>query len=137
MNATVKEWVAKAEADFASAGREIRARKRPNYDSACFHSQQCLEKLMKALLIDLGTVPPKTHDLVHLNELLGPLCIGWSWPVEDLRLVSRGAVAFRYPGESATKADAREAYAKAGRMRERLLRLLGVPQPKRPRNRRG
>ena len=45
MNATVKEWIAKAEADFATAGRERRARKNPNYDAICFHAQQGVEKL--------------------------------------------------------------------------------------------
>ncbi len=37
------EWVAKAEGDFSTAGRELRARKAPNYDAACFHAQQCFE----------------------------------------------------------------------------------------------
>jgi HEPN domain-containing protein len=44
MNPLTQKWVSKAEGDFASAGRELRARKDPNYDSACFHAQQCAEK---------------------------------------------------------------------------------------------
>jgi len=44
------EWVAKAEGDFATASREIRVRKSPNYDAVCFHAQQCAEKYIKALL---------------------------------------------------------------------------------------
>ena len=35
MKATAREWIEKAEADFLSAGREYRARKRPNFDAAC------------------------------------------------------------------------------------------------------
>ena len=35
MNATVSEWVDKAAGDLASALRELRARKSPNFDSAC------------------------------------------------------------------------------------------------------
>lgn len=50
MDILTREWVGKAEGDFASAGRELRARKLPNYDSACFHAQQCAEKLLKAAL---------------------------------------------------------------------------------------
>jgi len=34
MNPAVAEWVAKAEGDFLTAGRELRARKSPNYDAA-------------------------------------------------------------------------------------------------------
>ena len=34
------EWIQKAEGDFATAGRELRARKDPNYDAACFHANR-------------------------------------------------------------------------------------------------
>ncbi len=44
------EWVEKAEGDYASAHRELRARKNPNYNAACFHEQQCAEKYLKARL---------------------------------------------------------------------------------------
>jgi len=54
MNGTVKEWVLKAEADFATAGRELQATTAQNYDAVCFHAQQCVEKLMKALLLGLS-----------------------------------------------------------------------------------
>jgi HEPN domain-containing protein len=40
MNELTVEWVEKAEGDFATLGREVRARKHPNYDAACFHAQQ-------------------------------------------------------------------------------------------------
>ena len=50
MNPLTVEWVAKAESDLASALRDWRARKAPNYDAACFHAQQCTEKYLKALL---------------------------------------------------------------------------------------
>ena len=43
------EWTAKAEGDFHSCLRESRARKHPNYDSACFHAQQCIEKYLNWL----------------------------------------------------------------------------------------
>ena len=39
MNETVKEWVGKAQADFATAGRELRAEASPNFDAVCFHPQ--------------------------------------------------------------------------------------------------
>ncbi|MFL5801388.1 MAG: HEPN domain-containing protein [Roseiflexaceae bacterium] len=44
MQPLTAEWIAKAEGDFASATRELRARKVPNYASACFHAQQCAER---------------------------------------------------------------------------------------------
>ena len=50
MNPLTREWIEKAEGDFATAGRELRARKNPNYEAACFHAQQCAEKYLKAIL---------------------------------------------------------------------------------------
>jgi len=126
MNATVKEWLNKAEKDFATARRELAAVDSPNYDAVCFHAQQCIEKLMKGLMIHLGVIPSKTHDLAYLNQLLAPACPEWSWPSEDLRFLTRAAVAFRYPGESADKGDAQKALHIAVGLREKLLALLNV-----------
>jgi HEPN domain-containing protein len=95
MNGTVREWVTKAEGDFATAGRELQAANLPNYDAVCFHAQQCVEKLMKALLIHLGVTPPKTHDLSALDALLTQHLTGWSWPAQDLRFLTRASVDFR------------------------------------------
>lgn len=91
-NETVKEWIAKAEGDFTVASRELRARKSPNYDAVCFHCQQCVEKLMKGLAIQLGVAPPRTHVLLLLDEILRSACGEWSWPAEDLRFLSQAAV---------------------------------------------
>jgi HEPN domain-containing protein len=124
-NGTVEERIAKAEGDYVVACREMRARKSPNYDAVCFHCQQCIEKLMKALLIRLGMRPPKTHMLLLLDELLGPACAEWYWPADELRFLSQAAVFLRYPGESAGKQEAREAMAIAKKMRARLLARLG------------
>lgn len=124
MNDTVKEWIDKAERDLATARRELAADEQPNYDAVCFHSQQCIEKLMKALLIHLGVIPTKTHDLSFLDQLLSPACHKWSWRSEDLRFLTRAAVAFRYPGESADREEAAQAFDIASRLREKLLLLL-------------
>jgi HEPN domain-containing protein len=124
MNATVEEWVAKAEADFWTATRELQVTERANYDAVCFHAQQCVEKLMKAVLIANGVVPPRIHDLVELNRLLTPLAENWSWPVGELRLLTAAAVGYRYPGESADQGEAIEAMHICSRLRDALSGLL-------------
>jgi len=124
MNDTVSEWVRKAARDFATARRELQALEEPNYDAVCFHAQQCIEKLMKALLIHLGVAPTKTHDLAYLDQLLTQAYPDWFWPLEDLRFLTRAAVAFRYPGESAEREEAAQAFEIASRLREKLLSLL-------------
>ncbi len=126
MKGTTKEWTEKAEADFTTAIRELKAPESPNFDAVCFHAQQCVEKLMKALLIHHGAVPPRTHDLTELDRLLGPVSPTWSWQVTELRFLTRAAVAFRYPGESADREEATESLDIATRMRARLRALLGL-----------
>jgi HEPN domain-containing protein len=126
MNATVREWVDKAEGDYATATREFGAGPAANLDAVCFHAQQCAEKLMKALLIYLGVVPPRSHDLELLSRFLGPVCPGWSWPANELRFLTRASVDFRYPGDTADRDEARDALQIAASMREKLRLLLGL-----------
>jgi len=38
----------------------------------CFHAQQYAEKSRKAKLLDIGTQPPKVHDLLMLSKMLPP-----------------------------------------------------------------
>ncbi|HEY4761448.1 MAG TPA: HEPN domain-containing protein [Thermoguttaceae bacterium] len=124
LNQTVKEWIAKGKGDFYVACRERRARTLPNWDAVCFHCQQCVEKFFKALLIHHNIMPPKTHDLVLLDGLLSPVCREWSWPLEELRFLTRAAVAFRYPGESAEKEEAVEALKITRKIHVKLLAII-------------
>jgi HEPN domain-containing protein len=124
MNATVREWIDKAGGDYATAGREPQATSKPDLDAVCYHAQQCIEKLMKGLLIHLGVVPPRTHDPVYLDQLLVPVCPAWSAPVEDLRFLTHASAAYRYPGESADRPEANQAFAIANRLRSVLLSLF-------------
>jgi HEPN domain-containing protein len=124
MNETVREWVAKANRDLATARRESQATDDPNHDAVCFHSQQSIEKLLKALLIERGSPAPRLHDLPELGRLVGAVCPDWSWPVDELRFLSRAAVEFRYPGESATRDDAARCLDIATHVGVSLLPLL-------------
>lgn len=126
MNEIVREWIDKAEADFATARRELAVTEAPNHDAVGFHAQQCIEKLMKGLLITRGVRPPKVHDLVELDGLLTPVCSEWSWSKNELEMVSRAAVGCRYPGESLIQEDAELVLNLADRMRRKLLPLLGA-----------
>jgi HEPN domain-containing protein len=109
MKPIVEEWVKKAEGDWQSANRELRARKYPNYDAACFHGQQCAEKYLKAFLQSNNQRFPKTHHLIDLMEL----CLRYESSFElyrhDLSLLNQYAILFRYPGEEADKREAKEA----------------------------
>jgi HEPN domain-containing protein len=125
MNEVVKEWVDKAESDFLTASREFAADKQ-NYDAVCFHAQQCVEKYMKALLIIKGRFAPKTHDLAELAKLVEQAVEQWGWPVEELRLLTRAAVIYRYPGESAEREETSAALEICRALRENIKALLEI-----------
>jgi len=109
MKPLTHEWVKKAEGDFFSAEREYRARKHPNYDADCFHSQQCAEKYLKACLQEKDIPFGRTHMLTSLLDLLTPTVPSWEITRSHLQALTTFAVNFRYPGESADKAMARDA----------------------------
>jgi HEPN domain-containing protein len=124
MNVQVKEWVSKADGDSASALREYRARNHPNYDSACFHAQQCIEKYLKAVLVKNRISFSKIHDLEVLLDLCLPAYPLWEPMQEDMQLLTQYAVQFRYPGESADKEEARQAVAAMKRSLADIQRVL-------------
>ena len=128
MNPLVLEWIDKAEGDFATAQRELRARKSPNYDAACFHAQQMAEKYLKAFLQMNGLAPPRSHDLVELLALALSFQPHLALLESDLKSLNAFAVQFRYPGQSAEKTDARSAVEAAKVVRVQL-RLLLVDKP--------
>ncbi|MBI4664493.1 MAG: HEPN domain-containing protein [Verrucomicrobia bacterium] len=65
-----------------------------------YHSQQAVEKLLKARLVELGVNYPKTHNLQTLIELLEDR--GKSLPPElsDLDLLTPYATIYRYEDPS-------------------------------------
>jgi len=121
MNDVVREWIAKAEGDFQTARRELAVTDAANHEAVCFHSQQCIEKLIKALLITHQKSPERTHNLIFLSQSLQQLLPDWDPDLKDLRLLTHAAIAFRYPGETAVPEDAQEAFATAQRLRDQLL----------------
>jgi HEPN domain-containing protein len=126
MQTLTAEWVDKAEGDFATLLREVRARKQPNYDSACFHAQQCAEKYLKAQLQESGIPFAKTHDLPSLLQLLSSIEPSWTTLLPELRLLNLYSVVFRYPGQSADKLMAREALRACTAVRDVARRSLGL-----------
>ena len=126
MKQLTREWVAKAEGDLHSCLRETRARKNPNYDSACFHAQQCVEKYLKARLQEAGAPVPKTHNLEDLLNRLLACEPQWTTLKPTLINLSSYAAAFRYPGLSASKGDAQRALAACRSVRRTVRRSLGL-----------
>jgi HEPN domain-containing protein len=126
MNLLILEWIDKAEGDFTTALRELRARKSPNYDAACFHAQQCAEKYLKARLQEAVIAFSRTHNLTVLLDLLLPVEPGWDKLRAKLLALTAFSVAYRYPGASADKDTAREALNFCPEVREQVRLSLGL-----------
>ncbi|MGD0899464.1 MAG: HEPN domain-containing protein [Thermoguttaceae bacterium] len=126
MKPITAEWVQKAEGDFAMMQRELRARKAPCYDGACFHAQQCAEKYLKARLAQAAIPFAKTHDLVALLEQVLPVEPKWDMYRNDLASLTAFAVAYRYPGDSADREDAKQAAGHCRRFRAAARKALRI-----------
>jgi len=126
MTPLTREWVDKAEGDFATAQRETRARKQPNHDAACFHCQQCAEKYLKARLQEASVAFPPTHNLTNLLNLLLPVEPTFSLLRSALQALTLYAVQYRYPGTQANRAEARAALALCRTVRDAVRTSLGL-----------
>jgi HEPN domain-containing protein len=126
MNEIVNEWIQKAEGDYVSALREYRARKRPNFDAAGFHAQQSIEKYIKALLQLHDVRFEKIHDLLALKELCVSFFPELEFHKESLAFLNQFAVAFRYPGELASREHAKRAVKVMKQLRLILRSKLGL-----------
>ena len=118
------EWVAKADADFDTAKREVLVVKSPNYDAVCFHAQQCAEKYLKAVLLESDLRIPRIHDLEALLNQLMPFYPALSRILHFARILSAMAVEVRYPGMSADENDASESIIAAMAIRDEVRLIL-------------
>jgi hypothetical protein len=106
-NPLALEWLIKADADLVTANREFRARKMPNYDAACFHAQQCVEKLLKAMMIHEGVVPPRIGDDADFR---GDTVVIWIGTNDVLQGGSAAPVAARIMEAARAKADLKKSF---------------------------
>jgi len=126
MNDLLHEWLAKAEQDYHSAWRDYRARKFPNYDGAGFHAQQCIEKYLKGFLVSRGQPSAWGHDLLAITDKCLPFFPELELEKPLLALLTKFAVHYRYPGESASKAEARSAIKAMEQLRHLIREKLDL-----------
>ncbi len=120
----VEEWIYKAEGDFESALYLVKNRKKPIPDVVCFHSQQCIEKYLKAFLVKNSIEPPEIHDLQRLSRLCADIDKKFNRISEQLDTLNAYAVNFRYPGEKATVEESRESVLIMKKARECIRRKV-------------
>jgi HEPN domain-containing protein len=121
----VREWIEKAENDLKNATYTLKMGEDCPTDTTCFHTQQCVEKYLKAFLTFKRIDFPKTHDVGELLSMISesarPQLV-----VEEQRRLTAYATVTRYPGdyEPIPLAEARSAVAIARRVRKTLRALM-------------
>lgn len=121
--ALTRGWLAKAESDLVSA-KKLFDGDGP-FDTACFHAQQAIEKLLKAFLAYHGQPIPKTHDLQDLQQACLEIV-----PIDDLQKIDLTeitdyAVEIRYDLEFWPESElANEAIQIAEKVKKIILTVL-------------
>jgi HEPN domain-containing protein len=95
LRAEAEAWIAKADHDVLAA-RIIQQANGPA-TVGCFLCPQAIEKLLKAVLVLQGDVPPRSHDLAELYRRIGARG-GDLGVAANLAAWTHYAVASRYPG---------------------------------------
>jgi HEPN domain-containing protein len=93
-----EDWLRHARSDLALA----RQRNAPDIllTTLCFHTQQAVEKGIKAVLVQRGIVFPYTHDLARLITLVRDARLPWPEELDAAAALTEYAVGSRYPGPS-------------------------------------
>ncbi len=117
--ALVRQWVQKAENDLTTASFTLKLGKTCPTDTVCFHSQQCVEKYLKAVLVAYSIDFSRTHQIAQLLALV-PENSRPMLSAEEQELLTDYAVTTRYPGnyDAISPREARHAVQIARRVRK-------------------
>jgi HEPN domain-containing protein len=112
-----EDWLRHARSDLALA----RQRNAPDIllTTLCFHTQQAVEKGLKAVLVQRDIVFPYTHDLARLITLVQDARLPWPDDLDAAAALTEYAVGSRYPGPSGEISETE--YQQAITMAQRVL----------------
>ncbi len=119
-------WVSKARDNLKWAGDNLPL---GNYPLVCFLSQQAVELLLKGFIYSKGQIPPKTHNLVRLENVCSELGLNIKKHLQDLATLSEFYFETRYPDEALTELNnrsvAEKGYESAKTILADVLTVLG------------
>jgi len=120
-----RQWIEKAEEDFRNAQYTLTLREDCPLSTVCFHSQQCVEKYLKALLVYHSLPVPRSHDLLELCHRI-PVDHRPDLSERWLAVLNRYAVEARYPGDwdTISRREAEEAFLAASTARQQISGVL-------------
>lgn len=130
MKAETESWVQFVETDYIQVLNNFSGRFVP--DGVCYHSQQCVEKYLKALLEENDRPIPKTHDLGNLLDRVKDVLPELGTLTAEIVRLSNLLVVLRYPTAEVLLSDlAAEAESSDNTMRSvrKIVRAkLGLPE---------
>ncbi|MBJ6748609.1 HEPN domain-containing protein [Geomonas anaerohicana] len=121
-NEIVGMWLHKADNDLQNIRNNLAAEEIPT-DTICFHAQQAIEKVLKAVLVAHGQNVSKTHDLVRLLTEVLEFIPELSQYEDSLEEITEYGVAVRYPNGFTEPSldEAVKAYEIAKEIRSQIL----------------
>ncbi|WP_372845899.1 HEPN domain-containing protein [Pontiella sp.] len=119
-----QDWLSRAESDLALAS--IKPIRRIRLEDLCYHAQQSVEKALKAVLLSLGVVFPRTHNIKILVERL-PDTLFCEPTLDRAAVLTDYSVTARYPGEiePVTRDELKEALHIAAKVLEWEKTVIG------------
>ncbi|MCX8094369.1 MAG: HEPN domain-containing protein [Candidatus Goldbacteria bacterium] len=117
MKKITQEWINKAENDFKVCLKELKSDE-PIWDAICFHSQQCVEKYLKAILQENNIYFEKTHDLGTLAQKCKNHIKISNDTLNKLEFLSEYAVEIRYPGIESSNEEAEKSFEICNELRK-------------------
>jgi HEPN domain-containing protein len=125
MKEVTERWVRKSDGDFRSMKLLFSTNEEPNYDAVCYHAQQSIEKLLKAVLIESNAKFRRTHDLQELLVSVLDIHPELANLESNLSRLTELGMEFRYPDEFASKFDAERSIEIASEARNLIRQFLG------------
>jgi len=93
-----QEWLKRARSNLSKA-MSGKSSNEILYEDLCFDVQQAVEKALKALCIYNSVVPPKTHNIEYLIEVLENNNVAVTEEIINSKILTGYAVETRYPGD--------------------------------------
>lgn len=121
-----QDWIDFAEENYRVALRENRHVKYPAHNTVCFNAQQCVEKYLKAFLVQHQIAFPFKHELGILCNLCAQQDPTFRLITPIVVNLNRYAVEARYPGLQTTKEDALDAIREMRDSRQFIRGRLGL-----------
>lgn len=123
----VQEWLHKAEEDFSVADYLVSG-KTPFLTAVGFHTQQAIEKFLKAFLVHHQVEFTKTHNLNKILDLVATIDVPLAESLRDVAVLTPYGVDVRYPGDvpEMTPEGAKKAVELASKTRDAIRHALEV-----------